>query len=437
LLGGADAVAVRERLLAGELSCIELAGAFLQTLGDDDFNAWAAVDPDLLLAHAAGLDQIGDAERRRLALFGLPLGIKDCFDTADLPTAYGSPIYDGHRPDWDAAAVRHLRAAGALIAGKTKCAELAWMTAPDTLNPLARERTPGGSSSGSAATVAAGTVPIATGTQTAGSINRPASYCGVLGYKPTFGSFPRAGVKPLAASLDTVGLFARSVRDLRLCAAVLAGPDPLDPTLRTAQPFDASHDSDRDPRIALARTPSWTTVEPDAQTAIGAVAQAAERAGATIEEIELPQRFEELIAAQTTIQWVESAAALAPELESSSAQLSDAVRKALQEGAAIPFDDYQAAKLTAAELTAPVASVLAAFDGVLTPSATGVPPPGLDFTGDPLFCRAWTLIGAPCISVPLAWTPAGLPVALQLVGAPFHDGRTLATAAWMLDRLGS
>ncbi len=221
LLGGIEAVALRDRLIARELTCVEVAEAFLAAVGDDELRVWAAVDPELVLARAAALDRLAAPAREALPLFGVPTAIKDNFDTLDLPTEYGSRIYEGERPVADAAVVARLRAAGALIAGKVKCAEFAWMTPPDTLNPLDHSRTPGGSSSGSAAGVAARTIPLATGTQTAGSINRPASYCGVLGYKPTFGAFSREGVKPLAHSLDTVGLFARSVPDLALVAGIL------------------------------------------------------------------------------------------------------------------------------------------------------------------------------------------------------------------------
>jgi Asp-tRNA(Asn)/Glu-tRNA(Gln) amidotransferase A subunit family amidase len=245
-------------------------------------------------------------------------------------------------------------------------------------------------------------------------------------------------VKPLAASLDTVGLFARTVADLRLFTAVLAGPDLDDPTVRRAQPLAASGDEERRaPRIGLARTPHWDRVEPDAQAAIEAVVQAADAAGAIVEELALPGRFEDLIAAQTTIQWVESANALALELETAPEQLSEELLAALHEGGAIGLERYQSARRTTSELTPQLADILLDYDCLLTPSATGVPPTGLGHTGDPLFCRAWTAIGAPCISLPLAWTPSGLPAGLQLVSAPFHDGRALASAAWLLDRLGS
>jgi Asp-tRNA(Asn)/Glu-tRNA(Gln) amidotransferase A subunit family amidase len=442
------ATVLRDRLRAGELTCVAVAEAFLATAGEDELRAWAAIDATVLLERASALDRLGRRERAALPMFGLLVGIKDNFDTIDYPTAYGSPIYAGHRPDRDAGVVRRLRAAGAMIAGKTKLSEFAWMFATDTINPLDHARSPGGSSSGSAAAVAAGTVPIATGTQTAGSINRPGSYCGVIGYKPTFGAFPRDGVKLLAPSLDTVGLFAHNIADLRLAASVLAPENPAfagagagagaaGPTGATgaAGPAGAAPAAGEAPRVALMRTPHWSRVEPAAQSAIEAVASAASRAGARVEEIEPPAGFSELVAAQTTIQWVESAASLAPELADSPELLSDEVRAALHEGAAMPAARYADAQRAAASLGPPLATVLDRFDGVLTPSASGVPPVGLYFTGDPLFCRVETLIGAPSISLPLAWTAEGLPAGLQLIGAPSRDARTLACAEWLLERL--
>jgi Asp-tRNA(Asn)/Glu-tRNA(Gln) amidotransferase A subunit family amidase len=422
---GGGAVTLRDRLHAGELTCVAVAEAFLAAVGDDELRAWAAVDDGVLLERAAALDRLGSEERAALPLYGVPVGVKDNFDTVDYPTAYGSPIYAGHRPDRDAGAVRLLRAAGAMIAGKTKLSEFAWMFATDTVNPLDRARTPGGSSSGSAAAVAAGAIPLATGTQTAGSINRPGSYCAVIAYKPTFGTFPREGVKLLADSLDTVGVFARSVADVRLVTGVLAaGAGAF-----TARAAGAA------PRVALMRTPHWSVVEPPARAAIERVARAAAEAGARVEEIEPPAGFAELVAAQTTIQWAESATNLARELADSPELLSEEIRSALDEGAAMPAARYFDAKRAVAEHGPKLAGVLEAYDGVLTPSASGVPPLGLYFTGDPLFCRVETVIGAPAISLPLAWTADGLPAGLQLIGAPARDARTLACAEWLLERL--
>jgi Asp-tRNA(Asn)/Glu-tRNA(Gln) amidotransferase A subunit family amidase len=436
---GHHALALRDRLRAGELSCVATAGAFLAATEHDELRAWAAIDAGALLERAAELDRLGASERAALPLFGVPVGIKDNFDTADLETAYGSPIYAGHRPRRDAGAVALFRAAGALIAGKTKLAEFAWMSATDTLNPLDRTRTPGGSSSGSAAAVAAGVVPLATGTQTAGSIIRPGSYCGVLAYKPTFGLFHRDGVKLLAPSLDTVGLFARTVPDLALAASVLA-PGALaapaavaGPGAAAERPAAGTSTLAARPRIAFMRTPDWPEVEPAARVAIEGVAAAAAAAGADVIEIDPPAGYADLVAAHKTIQWFESAVSLAPELAESPSLLSDQVREALEEGVAIPVERYEDAKRATAEHGPALVALLDACDGVLAPSATGVPPVGLSFTGDALFCRLETLIGAPAISLPLAWTAERLPAGLQLIGAPGRDARTLACAQWLLD----
>lgn len=404
-----DAVALRDRLHARECSAVEVARAFLADVDGDALNAWAAVDAERLLGAAAQLDGLDRAARAALPLFGLPVGVKDNFDTAELPTSYGSPIYAGHRPVADAALVTRMRARGALVAGKTKSTEFAWMHSTDTLNPLDRARTPGGSSSGSAAAVAAGTVRLATGSQTAGSINRPASYCGVVGFKPTFERLPRGGVKPLAGSLDTVGLFATSVRDIELVLAAISGGPPTPPAAAL--------------RVAFARTPLWSQIEPEAGAAIEATSDAADAI-----ELELPPEFVELVQSQTTIQYYETARSLAPELERSPQLLSEELRMALDDGARISEARYAAAKRSANALAARLRDTLGAYDGVLTPSTTGVPPLGLEFTGDPMFCRVWTLIGAPCVSLPLALTDAGLPAGVQLVGAPGRDFETLAAA---------
>ena len=410
------AIALRDRLRSGELTCAEVADTFLAAVGDDELHAWAALDSGVLHARAAELDRLSPANRAALPLFGVPVGVKDNFDTTDYPTAYGSPIYAGHRPARDAGTVRMLRAAGAMIVGKTKLSEFAWMYATDTVNPLDRTRTPGGSSSGSAAAVAAGVVPLATGSQTAGSINRPASYCGVIGYKPTFDLFPRDGIKSLAWSLDTMGLFGRSVADVRLAARVLG----LD-TDETMPPGRR--------RLAFMRTPHWPHVEPTAQAAIEDVIRAI---GRPVEEIEAPPGYEELVEAQIAIMWFEAAVSLASELASSPELMSDEIKEALANGQKITAERDAEARREARALGRALSELLDAYDGVLTPSTSGVPPVGLYFTGDPRFCRVETLIGAPSISLPLAWAPDGLPVGLQLLGAPGRDARTLACAEWLL-----
>jgi Asp-tRNA(Asn)/Glu-tRNA(Gln) amidotransferase A subunit family amidase len=410
LLGGVGAGSLRDRLRAGDLTCTEVARALLDAAVPDRLRAWETLDPARLLLDAAALDALPSAERDLSPLFGVPVGVKDNFDTVEEPTTYGSPIYAGHRPSGDAAVVRRLRAAGALIAGKMKLAEFAWMHPSDTVNPIDPHRTPGGSSSGSAAAVAAGLVPLATGTQTAGSVIRPASYCGVVGFKPTFGEVPRDGVKLLSPTLDTVGWFARSAADIVLLFDALVGAEPM--------PVVGS------PRLAFAQTSLWDHVEADAQRAIER--SVAELPG--VESLDPIPGYAELTSAQTTIQLYESAQSLAAELADAPQLLSDELREALERGAKIPAAGYEDAVRSAARLRPAVIERLSRYDAVVTPSATGVPPAGLAFTGDPLFCRAWTLIGAPCLSLPLAWTAAQLPVGVQLVAAPGQDRRLLATA---------
>lgn len=418
-----SAVELRARCVAREISCTEVVRGFLADVHDDPLRAWAAIEPADLLVQAAALDRSDDATRARLPLFGVPVGIKDNCDTATLPTAYGSSIYARHRPATDAAVVSGLRAAGALIAGKTRCAELAWMTAPETLNPLDSARTPGGSSNGSAAAVAAGLVPVATGTQTAGSIGRPASYCGVLGYKPTFGRLDRTGCKLLADSLDTVGLITREISDLRLVLDALVPP---------ARPRPAGRNG-RALRLAFARTPLWGSIEPTAAAAIEDWVQLARAGGLVIDDLELPG-YRRLVDAQTTIQSFESACGLAAEWDEHRASLSPALVAALDAGRRIPVRRYEAARLLVARLRPPLVQSLGRYDAVLAPSTTGPPPLGLAFTGDPVFCRVWTLIGAPTLSLPLVWQPDGLPAGLQLVAPPEADETLLETAEELLVR---
>jgi len=407
--------------------CAAKVEAFLDAVDGDPLQAWVHVDGDRLLADAQRLDALAPAARERLSLFGMLVGVKDNFDTADAPTTYGSPIYEGHRPATDAEAVTRLRRAGALVAGKTALAEFATIHPPSTLNPIDRRRTPGGSSTGSAVAVAAGHVPVATGTQTAGSINRPASYCGVIGFKPTFGLIPVEGIKPVAPSLDTAGVLGSRLDDVVKLAAVLAGRS------WHAGPGEAAVSGGDWPRIAFAQTPLWDQVESQARSELLAVAR---RLAA--EAVELPQTYTELVTAQATLQMYEAARSLACEHAQHRELLSDALRDALDAGAALSIRARDDALRTRDTFAPALIGVLQQFDGVLTPSATGVPPLGTRSTGDPLFARVWTLIGAPSISLPLAWTASPrLPVGLALVGAPNTDERLLRAAAALLERGGA
>jgi Asp-tRNA(Asn)/Glu-tRNA(Gln) amidotransferase A subunit family amidase len=361
---------------------------------EGELRAWAYLDSDAALAQA----RARDAEAPRGPLHGLPVGVKDVIDTADMPTAYGSPIYEGHRPERDADCVAWLREQGAVILGKTVTTEFATYQPPVTVNPHDPERTPGGSSSGSAAAVAAGMVPVAYGTQTAGSVIRPASFCGVVGFKPRHGWVSTAGVKRLSARLDTLGTFGRTVAD----AARLAGIEP----------------AAGEPRIAFCRTP-WVEAAPE-------VEEAARRIGAR--ELELPPQFASLAAAQETVMAFDVARNLEPEWREHREGLSQVMRDYIARGQEVPQEEAEAAAALRDQCRSRLPEVLAGLDALLVPAALGEAPLRSDGnTGDPLLCRAWTLLGVPAISVPGLTGPAGMPVGVQLVG--LDEAAVLGAAA--------
>jgi Asp-tRNA(Asn)/Glu-tRNA(Gln) amidotransferase A subunit family amidase len=379
---------------------------------EDTLHAWAYLDADLALAEA----RRRDAEEPRGPLHGVPVGIKDLIDTADQPTAYGSPIHAGHQPAADAVAVARLRQAGAVVLGKTVTTEFAVFTPGPTTHPDDPTRTPGGSSSGSAAAVAAGAVPLALGTQTAGSVVRPASFCGVYGGKPTFGAVPTDGVKTCAPTLDHVGVFARDVRDVAVALGVMA--DDLDAF--------APADLGTRPRFGFCRTPQWEALEATTRRAIEA---GVERLGrfASIVEVTLPPDFDGLVEAQEIIMAVEVRRSLDPERRDHRDLLSDQLRDYL-DGAADLADGYEDALELATRCRAQLPEVFAATEVILAPSVLGEAPP-IATTGDPLLCRTWTLLGTPAISVPGLSGPNGLPVGAQVVAAPGRDGAALSGAA--------
>jgi Asp-tRNA(Asn)/Glu-tRNA(Gln) amidotransferase A subunit family amidase len=438
-LGAADIVQlIRER----KLSCVEVATAANNAIAalDGPIHAFAALAGNQALERARELDDLRPESAAYLPLLGVPVAVKDAFDTAELPTEYGSPIYLGHRPRADAALVGLLRAAGAIIVGKAKTCEFTCMHPTDTRNPLDLARTPGGSSSGSAAAVAARMVPLAIGTQTAGSVVRPASYCGVLGFKPTFGVLPLAGALPVSASLDTAGLFARSVDDLELALGPVSAAPPGMATARASRSLDGAGrpavvDALPSPRIGVVRM-AWEQLEAPARSAIDAYLEAASAAGAAIEEAELPVAFERLADAHLTIQRAETAWSLGSEADWHAERVSTALRAYIESGRTVTPGDYLAARRLADEQRWRWHEHVARFDAVLAPSTLGVPPAGLDFTGDPLLCRPFSLFGVPALALPGAWTPDGLPVGLQLAGALHADRALLGVARWLLERVG-
>ena len=341
----------------------------------------------------------------------MPIGVKDIIDTADLPTEMGSPIYRGHRPATDAACVALVRAAGAVILGKTVTCEFAGMTPGATTNPHDVAHTPGGSSSGSGAAVADFMVPAAFGTQTGGSVLRPAAYCGVFGFKPTFGAFNRRGVYPAAESLDTIGLIARSLDDLELMGAVLE-----------LRPPSAPRPLERPPRIGLCRTPLWDKAQPETVAAIEDAAARLGRAGARVREIVLPDEFAGLRnAARETINNYERAAAMAHEWSSHRELISERLRKRIELGRAMPHAEYLAALRLGEDCRARLPAVFDDLDVLLAPCANGEAPRGLDDTGDPGFQAIWTILHTPALTLPTHRGPNGLPVGIQLVARRHED----------------
>ena len=417
-----DAWQAAHLLARRELSALELMRACLDRISERDeaVHAFCHLDADAALAQARMLD----AGPWRGPLHGLPLGVKDLFDTADLPTTYGSAVYAGHRPAADAAAVALCREAGAVLAGKTVSTEFAYFHPGPTRNPRGLTHTPGGSSSGSAAAVADGMVPLALGTQTAGSIIRPAAYCGVVGYKPSAGRVPRAGVKSLSESLDTVGGFGRSVRDVALLGAVLSGDS------RLLQPLAADA-----PRIGLCPTPDWPAADADAQAAWARAVRVLGPQAALLEDVAWPASLPDLVALQKAVMAFEMARSLSHERVQHRARLSDRLVALLDEGMAISGEAHGLNCVAAAMARQQAETWFDRYDLLLAQSAPGEAPPGIDATGDPLFCRGWTLLGLPCVHLPFAQGRHALPVGLQVVGRAGDDHRLLAAAHWCLERL--
>ena len=360
-----------------------------------------------------------------MPLRGLPVGMKDIFDTVDFPTAYGSSIYAGHRPKSDAAMVMAVRRAGGVIIGKTVSTEFASLEPAGTRNPCNPAHTPGGSSSGSAAAVAAGMVPISFGSQTGGSVIRPAAYCGVAGYKPSFRLMPTVGMKTFSWSLDTVGVFGAGVEDVAFAAAATTGRD-----LRIdGATFNA-------PSIALVRTHLWPQATPDMQAAVERAARVAEAAGARVTELVLPEIFEDAIRCHGIVQDHEAFRALAYEYDRHRDRLGPILAEQLGKAAAITTDQYDEARRATRRTRQTFADLMAKTDVILTPSAPDAAPHGLGATGKPTFNRLWTLLGPPCVNVPGLADNGGLPLGVQIVGRFARDKIALAAARFLEQALG-
>jgi Asp-tRNA(Asn)/Glu-tRNA(Gln) amidotransferase A subunit family amidase len=421
-----DAAEAISLLRNGTITSEALVRACLDRIEAEDgrIGAFEHIDAAGALAQARAID----ARTPKPPLAGLPVAVKDIIDTADLPTECGFAPYRGRRPDRDAACVARLRAAGAVVLGKTVTTELAFFQPGKTRNPHDLARTPGGSSSGSAAAVAARMAPAALGTQTAGSIIRPASFCGVVGFKPTHGLVPLDGVSPFAASLDTIGVLVRRIADVSpLLEALAPGAFAPVPALRPAP---------RRPRVALCRTEQWPLARASTHRIVDEAAARIGLAGAPVAELDLGPAFAGLAEAQRTIMAVEAARTFRAIVARHGDAVSAVLRDLVRDGEGVTADREDSARQQRARCRELLGDVFARFDVLLTPSAVGEAPVGLASTGDPAFNRVWTLLGTPCVSLPGARGPEGMPVGIQLVGAPDGDAALLSAAAWVERALG-
>ena len=403
----------------GELTSETLVEACLEHISgrEEAVGAWQFLNPDATLAAARRIDQ----SKVTGALQGIPVAVKDVFDTAHMPTAYGSPIYDGHLPASDAATITVVRANNGIILGKTVTTEFAYFHPGKTANPLDVQRTPGGSSSGSAAAVADFMAPLAFGTQTVGSTIRPASYCGIVGYKPSFGLIDRTGIRPLADEFDTVGLFSRDVADIAYFASILSRR----PKLKLSAPLESP------PRVGLCRTADWASASPDAQSALEFAAERASKFGANIIEIKLPKIFTQISTLQSTIVDFQAANSAAYELNFHRDQVSKTYIARAETGLALSANDYDVARISLNRARADFDEIMKSVDVLMMLSAPGEAPIGLEATGNPIFNRLGTAMRVPCLSLPGLVGSFQMPIGVQLLGSMNNDRQVLIAGDWL------
>jgi Asp-tRNA(Asn)/Glu-tRNA(Gln) amidotransferase A subunit family amidase len=417
-----SALEITAAIGSGRTTCEAVTRACLERIAEREpkVQAWEFIDPELAIAQARALDTSGASG----PLIGVPFGVKDIIDTFDMPTAYGSPIYAGHRPQRDAACVAMSRKAGGVVLGKTVTAEFAVNYPGKTRNPFDPARTPGGSSSGSAAAVADMMVPLALATQTTGSTIKPGSFCGVFAYRPTFGDVRLSGVMESAGSCDAVGFYARTVEDVALHRDVAVGtePEPL--------PDDVPA-----PRIGFARVPQWSRLDPSTQQLLEDAAQRLARAGAKVSEAVLPAEFDQAEEAHRTISCREFALNFTREIEHHWEALSEDLRNGkIRIGMERSFEQYRAAQALAERCRRALAQLFADYDVLLAPAAVGEAPVGWN-TGDSSLASSWTLMHVPAMSIPVFKGPNGLPVGAQVVAANGSDRKLFAAARWIYRRL--
>jgi Asp-tRNA(Asn)/Glu-tRNA(Gln) amidotransferase A subunit family amidase len=414
-LNSLSATAIATGVADGSFTAEAVTAACLDHIAarEEAVGAWEFLDPELALTQARGVDAV----EVKGPLAGVPFGVKDIIDTHDMPTGMGSPIYDGHRPSADASCVAQMRAAGAVILGKTVTCEFAGLTPRKTTNPHDPTRTPGGSSSGSAAAVADEMIPLAFGTQTGGSVLRPSSYCGIIGYKPSFDTFSLTGIYPAAESLDTLGLHARSLDDIELASATL---------LR--RPFAPIGELKKPPVVGLCKTPMWDQAEPETREAVEAAAVAMQAAGAMVRDFELPEEFEWLGELRGMINGWERADVMADEWARNRDALSEQMQATIQGGLDTPYRDYVDAMHLMETCRVRTTHTFEGCDVLLTPAVDGEAPVGLAETGSPRFQALWTMLHTPSITLPTHKGSNGLPVGIQLV-APYRADRSLLVIA--------
>ncbi|WP_299077718.1 amidase [uncultured Ruegeria sp.] len=424
-----------EAIRTGRISSEALVEACLSRIEetDDKVHAWAYLDAGVALDQARELDRIRMAGRAMGALHGVPVGLKDIVDTKDMPTQCGSAIFSGRQPEMDARLVEHLREAGAVVMGKTKTTEFAFMHPTDTTNPFDPTRTPGGSSSGSAAAVAARHVPVAIGTQTGGSVIRPASFCGVYGFKPSRGTISRSGVFRTSVSLDHVGGFANSLEDIALLTDVLSGYDQTDPaSFARPQPnmlAGARAEAPVEPNIAWLGFPFDDRLDGDTVEGLNAVIEGLE---GRVERFSASPQLADLINIHKTIYDYEIRQNMAEISKAHWTELSTEMQSAINRGAEISLAQYEDALAVMASAQSFFAEYFNDFDAILAPAATGEAVPlSAGHTGDSVFCLNWTLAGLPCLTLPLLVGQNDLPIGVQLIGAVEEDDRLLRTASWV------
>ncbi len=435
LMGAARAAA---EIRDGRITSEELVAACLKRIDslEEQVQAWTYLDAELALAQARSADQALQAGAALGPLHGVPVGVKDILDTADMPTEDGTVLHGGRQPQMDCTVVAKLREAGAVILGKTVTTELAVYSPGKTRNPHDPARTPGGSSSGSAAAVASGMVPVAVGTQTNGSVIRPASFCGVYGYKPTFGLVSRHHVLQQSRPLDQIGVFARSVEDAALIGEAIMGFDAHDPDTRPrakAPLFRVqAEEPPVPPRLAFVRTPVWDRADNATQDAF---AELVEALGDNAHETELPAMFNGAHEQHRIIMEADLARSFEREHLEGREKLSPVLLEMLDRGREIKALDYNNAVTGVASLYGGFDKLFAWHDVIITPATIGEAPLGLEATGSPIFCTIWTLCGMPAITLPLLQGEHGMPLGVQLVGPRGDDARLLRTARWLVNEI--